>query len=193
MLTEEENGLKQSPRQWYLKFDEFMISRGYCRSKFDNCVYYKFLSNGGGIYLLLYVDDMLIACKQKEEVKKLKVELSTEFEMKDLGVATKILGMQIIRDRESKVLYLSQADYVKRVLTRFNMEDSKPVSTPLSAHFQLSKSLEPTTDDDFNYMREIPYSSAVGSIMYAMVCTRPDLAHGVGVISRFMGNLGKDH
>ncbi|KAH9764272.1 hypothetical protein KPL70_001465 [Citrus sinensis] len=136
-----------------------------------------------GIYLLLYVDDMFIACKQKEEVKKLKVELSTEFEMKDLGAVTKILGMQIKRDRESKVLYLSQEDYVKMVLTRFNMEDSKPVSTPLSAHFQLSKSLEPTTDDDFNYMREIPYSSAVGSIMYAMVCTRPDLAHGVGVIS----------
>ncbi|KAH9684612.1 DNA (cytosine-5)-methyltransferase 1B [Citrus sinensis] len=186
-------GLKQSPRQWYLKFDEFMISHGYCRSKFDNCVYYKLLSSGGGIYLLLYVDDMLIACNQKEEIKKLKVELSTEFEMKDLGAATKILGMQIIRDRESKVLYLSQADYVKRVLTRFNMEDSKPVSTPLSAHFQLSKSLEPTTDDDFNYMREIPYSSAVGSIMYAMVCTRPDMAHAVGVISRFIGNPGKDH
>ncbi|KAH9753275.1 hypothetical protein KPL71_015010 [Citrus sinensis] len=126
--------------------------------------------------------------EDKEEVKKLKVELSTEFEMKDLGVATKILGMQIIRDRDSKILYLSQADYVKKVLTRFNMEDSKPVSTPLSAHFQLSKSLEPTTDDDFNYLRKIPYSSTVGSIMYAMVCTRPDLAHGVGVISRFMGN-----
>ncbi|KAH9655560.1 Integrase catalytic domain-containing protein [Citrus sinensis] len=186
-------GLKQSPRQWYLKFDEFMLSHGYCRSRFDNCVYFKFLTNGSGIYLLLYVDDMLIACKQKEEVKKLKVELSTEFEMKDLGAATKILGMQIKRDRESKVLYLSQEDYVKMVLTRFNMEDSKPVSTPLSAHFQLSKSLESTTDDDFNYMREIPYFSAVGSIMYAMVCTRPDLAHGVGVISKFMGNPGKGH
>ncbi|KAK9200159.1 hypothetical protein WN944_015355 [Citrus x changshan-huyou] len=131
--------------------------------------------------------------EDKEEVKKFKVELSTEFEMKDLGAATKILGMQIIRVRDSKILYLSQADYMKRVLTRFNMEDSKPVSTPLSAHFQLSKSLEPTTDDDFNYMRKIPYSSAVGSIMYAMVCTRLDLAHGVGVISRFMGNPGKDH
>ena len=128
-------GLKQSQRQWYLKFDEFMISHGYCRSKFDNCVYYKFLSNGSGIYLLLYVDDMLIASKQKEEVKKLKVELSTEFEIKDLGAVTKILGMQIISDRDSKILYLSQADYVKRVLTRFNMEDSKLVSIPLSAHF----------------------------------------------------------
>ena len=113
--------------------------------------------------------------------------------MKDLDVAIKIMGMQIIRDRDSKTLYLSQADYVKKVLTRFSMEDSKPVTTSLSAHFQLSKSLELTTDDDLNYMRKIPYSSAVCSIMYAMECTRPDLAHRVGVISRFMGNPGKDH
>ncbi|KAH9704469.1 hypothetical protein KPL70_011474 [Citrus sinensis] len=186
-------GLKQSPRQWYLKFDEFMISHGYCRSRFDNCVYYKLSSSGGGIYLLLYVDDMRIACKHKEEIKKLKVELSTDFEMKDLGAATKILGMHIIRDRNSRTLYLSQADYVKKVLARFKMEDSKPVTTPLSAHIQLSKALEPTTNEDLNYMIKIPYSSAVGSIMYAMVCTRPDLAHGVGVVSKFMGNPGKDH
>ena len=136
---------------------------------------------------------MFIVCKQNEKIKKLKVELSTEFEMKDLGAVTKILGIQIIRDRDSKILYLSQTDYVKKLLARFKMEDSKPVTTPLSVHFQLSKSLEPTTDDDLNYMRIIPYSSAVGSIMYAMVCTRPDLAHGVRVISRFMGNTSKDH
>ena len=129
---------------------------------------------------------MLIVWKQNEGIEKLKVELSFEFEMKDLGAATKIMGMQIIRDIHSNTLFLSQADYVKNVLTRFNMEDSKPVSTPLSAHFKLSKSLEPVTDDDINYMKKISYSSAVSSIMYAMVCTRLDLAHGVGVISRFM-------
>ncbi|KAH9668970.1 hypothetical protein KPL70_021600 [Citrus sinensis] len=117
----------------------------------------------GGVYLLLYVDDMLIACKQKEEIDKLKVELSTEFEMKDLGATTKILGMQIIKDSDSKTLYLSQADYVKNVLTKFNMEDSKHVTTPLWQHHD------------------------------AMVYTIPNLAHGVGVISRFMGNPSKDH
>ena len=85
--------LKQSPRQWYLKFDEFMISHAYYRSQFDSCVYYKFLSSSGGIYLLFYVDDILIAGKQKEEIEKLNVELNTEFEMKDLGAATKILGI----------------------------------------------------------------------------------------------------
>ena len=69
-------GLKQSPRQWYFKCDEFMSSLGYYRSQFDSRVYYKFLSSSVGIYVLLYLTDMLIACKQKEETHKLKVELS---------------------------------------------------------------------------------------------------------------------
>ena len=142
-----------------------MISHAYCRSQFDSCVYYKFLSSSGGIYLLFYVDDMLIAWKQKKEIEKLNMESNIEFEMKDLGAATKILGMQIIRDKHSKTLYISQADYVKKVLTRFNMEDSKPVTTLLLAHFLLSKSLEPTTNNDINYIKKIPDSSAVGSIM----------------------------
>ena len=93
--------------QWYLKFDEFMITHGYSRSKYDSCVYFKKLPFGNFIYFLLYVDDMFLACKQKEELEWLKDELSSEFEMKDLGPATKILGMHIIRDRHSKALFIS--------------------------------------------------------------------------------------
>lgn len=135
-------GLKQSPRQWYLRFDEFMVTRGYFRSQYDNCVYYKILPSGSTISLLLYVDDILIACKQKEELETLKDELNSEFEMKNLGSATKILGMQIVRDRHSKTLFLTQSGYVEKILNRFGMNESKPVSTPLAAHFRLSKEQE---------------------------------------------------
>ena len=65
-------GLKQSPRQWYLRFDEFMISHGFMRCNFDCCVYYKKIDSDHHIYLLLYVDDMLIACKVREEIEALK-------------------------------------------------------------------------------------------------------------------------
>lgn len=85
-------GLKQSPRQWYKRFDTFMVGNGYCRSGYDNCVYHKKLPNGSFIYLLLYVDDMLIAAKDMFEINRLKAQLSGEFEMKDLGVAKKSLG-----------------------------------------------------------------------------------------------------
>jgi hypothetical protein len=99
-------GLKQSPRQWYKMFDSFMISNGFKRSRYDSYVYIKFV-NGSPIYLLLYVDDLLIAAKSKKEISTLKPMLSSEFEMKDLGVARKILGMEIVRDRKSGLLFLS--------------------------------------------------------------------------------------
>jgi hypothetical protein len=128
-------GLKQSPRQWYMRFDSFMIPHDFKRSDYDSCVYLKTV-NGSTIYLLLYVDDMLIVAKDKSEITKLKAHLNLEFEMKDLGAAKKILGVEIIRNRKSSMLYLSQRGYIEKVLCRFNMQDAKPVSTPLAPHFK---------------------------------------------------------
>ena len=130
-------GLKQSPRQWYKRFDDFMTSRGYTRSKFDSCVYFSKLSDMSHIYLLIYVDDMLIACKSRKEIQKLKEQLASEFEMKDLGAAKKILGMDITRDRKRGVLTLSQQSYLEKVVSQFGMMDAKHVLTPIGAHFKL--------------------------------------------------------
>jgi transposase InsO family protein len=185
-------GLKQSPRQWYKRFDSFMLSHGFKRSEFDSCVYIKFV-DGSPIYLLLYVDDMLIAAKSKKEITTLKAQLSSEFEMKDLGAAKKILGMEITRDRNSGLLFLSQQSYIKKVLHRFNMHDAKSVSTPIAPHFKLSALQCASTDEDYEYMSRIPYSSAVGSLMYAMVCSRPDLSYAMSLVSRYMANPGKEH
>ena len=185
-------GLKQSPNQWYKRFDSFMLSHDIKRSDYDSCVYLKTV-NGSAIYLLLYIDDMLIAAKDKSEIAKLKAQLSNEFEMKDLGAAKKIIGMEIIRERQSGKLYLSQKGYIEKVLRRFNMHDAKPVSTPLASHFRLSSALCPESDYDIEYMSRVPYSSAVGSLMYAMVCSRPDLSHALSVVSRYMANPGKEH
>ncbi|RVX19433.1 Retrovirus-related Pol polyprotein from transposon TNT 1-94 [Vitis vinifera] len=93
----------------------------------------------------------------------------------------KILGMEIHKDRASGRLWLSQYSYVKRVLERFNMDDAKPVSTHLANHFKLSTNQCLKTDDEVKDMSKVPYASAVGCLMYAMVCTRPDLAHAISV------------
>ena len=73
------------------------------------------------------------------------------------------------------MLYLSQRGYIEKVLRRFNMHDTKPVSTPLAAQFRLSSALCPVSDDDIEYISRVPYSSTVGSLMYAIVCSRPNL------------------
>ena len=185
-------GLKQAPRQWYKKFDSFIHRIGFKRCEVDHCCYVKSFDNSY-IILLLYVDDMLIAGSSIEEINNLKKQLSKQFAIKDLGVAKQILGMRIIRDKANGTLKLSQSEYVKKVLSRFNMNETKPVSTPLDSHFKLSKEQSPKTEEERDYMSKVTYVSAIGSLMYAMVCTRLDIAHAVEVVSRFMSRPGKQH
>jgi hypothetical protein len=136
---------------------------------------------------------MLIAAKSKIDITNLKAQLSSEFEMKDLGAAKKILGTVISRDKKSCLLFLSQHGYILKVLYHFNMHDSKPVSTPIDPHFKLSSSQSPSTDSDFEYMSKVPYSSVVGSLMYAMICSCLDLSYAMSFISRYMANPEKEH
>jgi len=130
-------GLKQSPRMWYLKFDEFLIRYDFIRNRYDSCVYIL-KKKVCVLYLLLYVDDILIASANKEEIRQLKESLNTEFEMKDLGSARRILGIDIHRDRATSELFLSQSNYHKKVVEKFRMHQSKPISTPLGHHTKLS-------------------------------------------------------
>ncbi|KAG8485167.1 hypothetical protein CXB51_021347 [Gossypium anomalum] len=143
------------------------------------------------VYLLLYVDDILIAAKDKGEIRKVKAQLSEEFEMKDLGPAKKILDMKILRDRKASKLYLSQKGYIGKVLCRFNMQSAKPVSTHLAAHFRLSSALSPQSDDEIEYMAHVPYSSAVGSLIYLRDTTDVCLQFG-RTRDRVIGHIDAD-
>ena len=113
--------------------------------------------------------------------------------MKDFGPAKKILGIRIERDRASKKLYMSQEQYIEKVLERFNMSKAKVVSSPLASHFKLNNRHNPSTDKEKEDMIKVLYASVVGSLMYVMVCTRLDIAYVVGVVSRFLSNPGRHH
>ncbi|KAE8705387.1 hypothetical protein F3Y22_tig00110429pilonHSYRG00978 [Hibiscus syriacus] len=183
-------GLKQAPRQWYKKFDSFMSSSGFTRCQADHYCYIKRFDISF-IILLLYVDDMLVAGSYMQEIINLKQKLSKQFAMKDLGAAKQILGMRIKRDTNSGTLMLSQAEYINKVLSRLNIQDAKPVSTHLGVHFRLSKEQSPKTEEERAHMVKVPYASTIRSLMYAMVCTRLDISHAVGAVSRYMNNPGK--
>ncbi|KAK0605571.1 hypothetical protein LWI29_028241 [Acer saccharum] len=192
-LTKSLYGLKQAPRCWYKRFDSFIISLGYNRLNSDHCTYYKRFGDGDFIILLLYVDDMLVAGPNKDRVQELKAQLAREFDMKDLGPANKILGMQIYRDRKDRKIWLSQKNYLRKILRRFNMQDCKPISTPLPLNLKLSSSMSPSNEAERMELSRVPYASVVGSLMFAMICTRPDIAQAVGAVSRHMANPGIDH
>ena len=186
-------GLKQSPRQWYKKFNAVVTKVGYIRSRYDTCLYYANLNSDSVVFLLIYVDDMLIMSKDMEQISKLKRVLKSEFEMKDLGAARKILGIDILRNRIKNCLILSQEKYLKQVIQKFNMNDSKEVNVPLAGHFIFSTDQSPKTDQERAEMDKIPYAEAIGSMMYMMISTRPDIAYAVSVLSRYMANPGQEH
>ena len=162
----------------------------YNQCEYDSCVYFK--QSDDSIYLLLYVDDMLIAAKNKTHVQKLKAQLKKKFDMKDLKKAKKIMGMEITRDRGSSKLWLSKKNYVLKMLETFNIAETRLVTTPLAGHFKLSfKQYSQSPEEE--EMSRVPYASVMGSLMYVMVCIRPDLAYAVSTVSQFMSNPRKQH
>jgi hypothetical protein len=97
------------------------------------------------------------------------------------------------RDNKNHKLILSRGEHIEKVLERFRMNNAKPVSKPLVGHFKLTKKMCPNTWEQIEYMSRVPYSSAIGILMYAMVCTRPDIAHALGVVNIYMKNPRKEH
>ncbi|GJV80957.1 retrovirus-related pol polyprotein from transposon TNT 1-94 [Tanacetum coccineum] len=183
------------PEGFKQKGKENLVCRSleYKRLHADPCAYFKRFGNNDFIILLLYVDDMLVAGPNKDCINKLKAQLVRKFEMKDLGPANKILRMQIHRDRVSRRIWLSQKSYVKKILQRFNMQDCKPILTPFPTDVKLSSKMSPSSEKEMMEMSRVPYASAVGSLMFVMICTRPDIAHAVRVVSRYMAEPGREH
>ena len=128
-----------------------MTNSGFCKGEKDSCCYFKKYTDSY-VFLLLYVDDMLIAGSSMREINNLKRRLSASFEVKDLGPAKLILEMKISRDRSAGTLNLSQELYIERVLSKFRVNDAKPRTTPLANHFKLSKEQSPKTAEKRDHM-----------------------------------------
>ena len=185
-------GLKQASRQWYFKFHGVISSFGFVENPMDQCIYQK-VSGSKICFLVLYVDDILLATNDKGMLHEVKQFISKNFDMKDMGEASYVIGIKIHRDRPRGVLGLSQETYINKVLERFRMKDCSPSVAPIVKGDRLSLSQCPKNDFERESMKHIPYASAVGSLMYAQVCTRPDIAYAVGVLGRYQSNPGMDH
>ena len=185
-------GLKQASRSWNIRFDEAVKSYGFDQNIDEPCVY-KYKKEEKVVFLILYVDDILLIGNDVGMMTDVKEWLASQFQMKDLGEASYVLGIKIIRDRKKKLLALSQASYIDKVLSRYSMQNSKKGNLPSRHGIHLSKEQCPKTPQQEEDMRRYPYASAVGSLMYAMLCTRPDICYAVGVVSRYQSNPGLDH
>jgi hypothetical protein len=140
------------------------------------------------IILVLYVDDILLACSDKNLLHDTKGFLSSNFDMKDLGDVSYVLGIEIHRDRTKSVLGLSQMAYIEKMLKRYNMHNCSGQPVPVVKGDKLGTFQGPRNQLEIDQMKSIFYASAVGSIMYAQVCTRPDLAFVTRLLGRFQSN-----
>jgi hypothetical protein len=122
-----------------------------------------------------------------------KNQLRAEFKIKDLGELKWLLGIEVERDRDARTISFSQRAYITKIIARFGLQDAKPLTTPLDPHQHLSISQSPSTPRQFEDMRNVPYREAIGSLMYAALGTRPDIAFAVSLLSQYMQNPGRPH
>ncbi|GKB29982.1 zinc finger, CCHC-type containing protein [Tanacetum coccineum] len=137
-----------------------------------------------GVIICLYVDDMLLFGTDQNQVDETKKFLSSRFSMKDMGEPDVILGIKI--KRENKGIVIIQSHYIEKILKKFNREDCSLVSTLIDS----VEKLKPNTGKPVD---QLEYSRAIGSLVYAMTSTRPDIAYAVGRLSRFTSNPSRQH
>jgi hypothetical protein len=126
-------------------------------------------------------------------VNAAKADMSTDFKLKDLGPATKVVGIEIRRDRQAGTIHISQRAYLEELLEEFNMVQCKALPTPQDASVKLSKDMAPQTAEERAKMREVPYRRVVAKLLFASVMTRPDIAHAVSMVCRYQLDPGLAH
>jgi hypothetical protein len=166
--------LKQASQSWNICFDEVVKGFGFHQNEEEACVYKK-ESGSVVVFLILYVDDMLLIGNDIPIIESIKASLKKSFSMKDLVEAAYILGIRIYRDRSKRLIGLSQVTYIEKVLKWFNMEQSKKGFLPMSHGIHLSQKQCPAMANERECMSKVPYALAIGSIMYAMLSTHPDV------------------
>ena len=173
-------GLKQAGKIWHDVLDKFLKSMGFVNSSLDRCAYYKYDENGK-IIVAVYVDDLMFTASCCALMDWFRTTLATKFMMKDLGDCTFIVGLEIQRDQSEGKLSVTQRLYAEDVLTRLNVLDCHTSKTPLQHH----QILYPPEEGEA-LVDEKHYRCIVGSLMYGMIGTRPDLAFAVGQLSRHL-------
>ncbi|GJS85829.1 retrotransposon protein, putative, ty1-copia subclass [Tanacetum coccineum] len=173
-------------------FDEDIKKFGFAQNLDEPCVYQK--ANGSNVtFLILYVDDIIIMGNHIPSLQSVKDYLGKCFAMKDLRETAFILGIKIYRDRLKRLIGLGQNAYIDKILKRYRMDNSKRGHNPIQERLDLNKTQGASTPEEVKCMQNVPYVSVVGSIMYAVRCTRPDVAFAQNITSRFQQNPGESH
>ena len=184
------HGLKQSPRLWHERLSDFLLQKhGLARINTD---YSIFVTPAGldGPVVSMFVDEIkIIAPKTSDMIARVKSELATAFSMVDIELISFYLGLKIERDRGKRTIKLSQPAYIDKILSRFHLDKVNAVATSMKEN----AILQIRTEGQASTTERERYQGMIGSIMFLMVETRPDVAFATSVASRFAKNPGHQH
>jgi len=186
-------GLCQSGRHWYHKFSSVLM--GLLRIKrceVDQAVFY-WVEGESVMALASHVNDCSAVTSSVELEEEIKAELRKAFEISDLGEINWILGIAVKHDHVARTIGLSQKSYINSMLSQYSFENVKPVTMPMDPSMHFSTSQSPKTTQEFAKMKDKPYREAVGSLMYVLLGTRPDITYTVSVLSKYADNPGLVH
>ena len=179
-------GLKQSPRCWNSVLDQFLKKIGFVQATSDPCLY---IASEGELFLIaVYVDDIVIAGSSDVRMKEVKQALSQKFQVKDLGELHYFLGVKVIQNQKNRTVWIGQQAYAEDILKKFGMEDAKPVQTPVDTSIKLT----PGKSDDACVDQKL-FQSAVGSLLYLSIATRPDITYAVSHVAKFCAKPTQQH
>lgn len=170
-------GLKQSSQEWYHSLTNVLLQEGFVAGESDKCLFTKF-KDKILIYVLIYVDDLLLISNDINKMSLVKESLSKAFDMKDMGEIKHFLGINIHRDIENQTLTLSQCNFIERLLIKFNMNNCKGKSTPIEINLKLKFGVGTPLEAK-------PYRELIGCLIYLAVTTRADISFAVSYLSRF--------
>jgi hypothetical protein len=198
-------GLKQAPRLWNQSLDATLRSANFTPSQIDPCLYTR-TDNGQTHYVLVYVDDLIVAGPNMNRINEFKSHMSKNYRMKDLGHLNYFLGMQVAIDRSAGTIRLSQSKYINDLKKTFRVSDSiRTTNIPMQPNTVLRRTPLPTTSDTPSdacahkakkakkNSNPIQYRELVGSLMYLMVCSRPDIAFSVSYLARYLNCFDETH
>jgi len=185
-------GLKQAGRKWYDALARALADLGFCTTQADPGVFY--LRNEGHICILVvHVDDCVFTGSSAELISDYKSKFNDRYALTDLGPISWLLGIKVTRDRDNRTISLSQTTYIESILERYALTSAKAYATPMVPGVLYSRDQSPSTPQEADRMRNVPYREAIGSLMYASLATRPDITFGVATLSRFLDSPGDVH
>ena len=187
-------GLKQASRKFYFTLQRYLLSIGFKPSVSDQCLFHKTTSNGSPIWIAVFVDDLVISSPSVDAISSFKTDMHSRFNMKDIGPLKTILGIEVTRNSRAGTLTLTQHIYILDLIKRFGLQSNRcKHNLPMRPNLKLSIADCPTTQDERDDADTKPYRELIGSLMYLMISTRPDIACALIELSRFMSNWGTTH